>query len=106
MDSSLVRAQRSRDSSPDSPDTEERRERNKRRKTSAPSQLCAQCQQLDLDKSFKEASEAYQKVKDGSTGLPGGLHSALDGRNFYTDAILVHHFQDRLSRPSNCPLCN
>jgi hypothetical protein len=106
MDSSLACAQRSRDSSPNSPDTEERQRRNKRRKTSAAPQLCAQCQQLDLDKSFKEASEAYQKVRDGSTTLPQGLHKASDGRHFYNDAILVHHFQDRLSRPSNCLLCN
>jgi Heterokaryon incompatibility protein (HET) len=106
MDSSLVRAHRFRDSSPDSPNIEERQQRNKRRKTSASSQLCAQCQQLDLDKSFKEASEVYQKVKDGSATLSDTLHRASDGRHFYTDAILVHHFQDRLSKPSNCPLCN
>jgi hypothetical protein len=106
MDSSLVRVQRSRDSSPNSLDIKERQQRNKRRKTSVPPQLCAQCQHLDLDKSFKEASEAYQKARDGSITLPDGLHRASDGRHFYKDAILVHHFQDRLSRPSNCPLCN
>ncbi|KAF8847310.1 HET-domain-containing protein [Acephala macrosclerotiorum] len=106
MNSSLVRAQHSKDSSPDSPDHEKRQQRNKRQKTSALSQLCAQCKQLDLDKSFEEASEAYQKVKDGSRTLSDGLQRASDGRNFYDNAILVHKFQDRLSRPSNCPLCN
>jgi hypothetical protein len=106
MNSSLVRPQFSRDSSPDSPDTEKRQQRNKRRKTSAPSQLCAQCKPLDLDKSFKEASEEHQKVRDGSATLLAGLRRASDGRHFYSNAILVHHFQDRLSRPSNCPLCD
>jgi hypothetical protein len=48
----------------------------------------------------------YQKVRDGSTTLPGGLRKTSDGRHYYKDAILVHHFQDRLSKPSDCPLCN
>jgi hypothetical protein len=106
MNSSLVRAQHSRDSSPNSPDNEKRQQRNKRQKTSTLSELCAQCKQLNLDKCFEEASKVYQKVKDGSRTLPNGLQRTSDGRNFYDNAILVHKFQDRLLRPSNCPLCD
>jgi hypothetical protein len=105
MSSSLVRAQLSRESSPDSPDTEGRQHRKKRQKASVLSHLCAHCQQLDLDRSFEEASEMYQKVRDGSVVFPNDLRKASNGRHFYCDAIPVHHFQDRLSRPSNCPLC-
>src|SRR5437773_851748 len=33
------------------------------------------------------------------------MHKAFDGRYFYNDAMLVHRFQDQLSKPSDCPLC-
>lgn len=72
---------------------------------STSSQLCAQCEKLDLDKSFEEASKEYQKVKEGSITLEDDLKTAPDGRYFYKDAKIIHHFQDRLSRPSKCQLC-
>ncbi|TVY22956.1 hypothetical protein LHYA1_G008166 [Lachnellula hyalina] len=106
MSSSLVSAQLSRNSSPDFPDTEERQHRKKRQKTSVLSHLCARCQQLDLDRSFEKASKFYQMVRDGFVAYPNDLREASDGRHFYNDAILVHYFQDQLSRPSNCPLCD
>jgi hypothetical protein len=67
--------------------------------------LCHVCQHLDLDAKFEKALEAYQQVRDGSRSFPEGIYKASDGIWFYADAILAHQFDDFLSKPSDCPLC-
>lgn len=70
------------------------------------STLCMQCQKLDLDASFDESSEKFERVKNGSVVRPKDACKIPDGDlYFYDDAILVHLFQERLSKPSDCPLC-
>jgi hypothetical protein len=90
-----------------STDTEESLQRNKRQKIEIDltSPLCIHCQSLDLDASFEKSFETFQRVRDGSVSLPSGIHKASDETFFYQDAILVYRFQDRLSKPSDCPLC-
>jgi hypothetical protein len=69
------------------------------------SPLCEVCQQLDLDAKFEKAREAFQQVRDGSRSFPEDIYKASDGSWFYADAILAHQFNDSLSKPSDCPLC-
>ncbi|CAO2653512.1 Nn.00g029230.m01.CDS01 [Neocucurbitaria sp. VM-36] len=67
--------------------------------------LCRQCQELDIDKKFEESFEIYECMTDGTNPLTEDICEADDGTYFYPDAILVHQFGTRLSRPSDCPLC-
>ena len=67
--------------------------------------LCTRCQQLDLDAKFEVSFKGYQCVRDGTLALTKSISKASDGRYYYHDAFLVHRFKDRLSTPSDCPMC-
>jgi hypothetical protein len=102
-----VRKLSERETSSTSPGDEESVQSNKRRKfeIELTSPLCEVCQQLDLDAKFETALEAYQQVRAGSRSFPEDIYKASDGSWFYSDAILAHQFNDSLSKPSDCPLC-
>lgn len=68
--------------------------------------LCKECQQLDLDQSFAEAFEFYKSAREGRSKRRHGLHGNAWEPLYYENAHLVHHFHDRLSRPSNCSMCS
>ena len=96
-----------RERSPDSTDIEEISQSKKRRKIEIDLTipLCAHCQELDLDAKFEMSFKGYQRVRDRTVALPKGICKASDGSYYYDDAIMVHQFKDRLSKPSDCPLC-
>jgi hypothetical protein len=73
--------------------------------TSSTSPLCAHCQPFNLDLKFAMATAGYQRLADGLTSFPEGIYEAPDGSYFYNDAVCVHVFEDQLSNPSDCPLC-
>ena len=60
---------------------------------------------VNLDLRFAMATTDYQRLADGSTSFPDGIYEASDGSYFYNDAVCVHVFEDQLSNPSDCPLC-
>ena len=88
----------------DQPDQQEveddSRPTKRQRRTHSP--LCIPCQRLDLDSSFHKIQDMYQI----SEPLSERVDIAPDGTVYYTNAVLVHRFQDRLSTKSNCPLCS
>jgi hypothetical protein len=85
---------------------EEDSHRSKRQKNGPTSELCMHCKLLNLEESFNIASRFYQGVRDGSVTRKEAICKASNDTYFYDDAFLVHRFQDRLSRPSNCPMCS
>jgi hypothetical protein len=80
----------------------------KKPKTDAISPLCAQCQQLDLDKSFKEAAEFYSASREGRIVRRKRVFGDKTKTSpmYFRDAFLVYRFQDRLTQWSDCPLCD
>jgi hypothetical protein len=63
--------------------------------------LCTQCQELDLDVKFEISLKSYELVRDRKVPLLKGIRTASDGSKYYDDAILIHQFKDRLSKPSD-----
>lgn len=96
-----------RERSPGSTDIEEISQIKKRQKIEVDLTipLCMRCQELDLDAKFEMSFKGYQRVRDKKVALTKGVRKASDGSFYYDDAILVHQFKDRLSKPSDCPLC-
>jgi hypothetical protein len=74
-------------------------------KSSTSLPTCERCQALDLDEAFHQADEFYRSAREGLLSRSKELCKARDGVLYYDNAFLVHHFQDRLSLPSGCPLC-
>jgi hypothetical protein len=66
---------------------------------------CEHCQVLDLDEAFHQADQFYGSAREGLLSRSKDLCKSQDGVLYYNNAFLVHHFQDRLSFPSVCPLC-
>ncbi|KAL6401220.1 hypothetical protein AUP68_16949 [Ilyonectria robusta] len=60
---------------------------------------------LNLDESFQQAYKFYKSAREGSIHRCQELYRDSDGPLYYDDAFLVHNFQDRLARWSDCPLC-
>jgi hypothetical protein len=79
--------------------------KTKRRKAEIDSNLplCVQCQKLDVEASVERSFQRYEQLRDQSREEICKVTD--DGMYFFDDAILVHSFQDRLSKPSDCPLC-
>jgi len=69
------------------------------------SSLCTGCQMLDIDNVFEAALKYYKRRVD-DPDKKSKLYEASDGRHFYADAVSVHRFGTRLSKPSDCPLCD
>ncbi|OCT54140.1 hypothetical protein CLCR_00161 [Cladophialophora carrionii] len=107
MNAPTVRKLSERETSPTPLDDGENGLRNKRPRfvTDLSSPLCEVCQQLDLDAKFDRTHEAYRQVRAGVVSPPEDIYKASDGSWYYADAILAHRFNDSLSKPSDCPLC-
>jgi hypothetical protein len=81
-------------------------ERNKRPKLTPSTRICAQCRPMKLDRSFKRARKYYSDARDGVIPRSSELCRKNDrGPMYYEDAFFVHGFKNRLSTPSDCPLC-
>ncbi|KAF2713989.1 HET-domain-containing protein [Pleomassaria siparia CBS 279.74] len=81
---------------------------HKRRKITASkhSLLCHQCQLLKLDREFDQALKHYASTRDGTFTQSQHLRrDTPNGPLYYKDCFFVHKFKDRLSTPSECPLC-
>jgi hypothetical protein len=90
---------------PSSP-LEATKECNKRPRFTPSTRLCAQCHLMKLDRSFKRAHKFYAEAREGINPRSQELHRDNDrGPMYYDDAFLVHRFKNRLSTPSDCPLC-
>ncbi|KAI4656437.1 uncharacterized protein J4E79_007991 [Alternaria viburni] len=60
---------------------------------------------LDVDNVFEAALKYYKRRVD-DPDKKSKLYETSDGRHFYADAVSVHRFGTRLSKPSDCPLCD
>jgi hypothetical protein len=70
------------------------------------SELCQECQLLDIEHSFVKASEAFRRARKGIVKRPSKLfHGSTGGPLFYGDAFFAHSLGKRLTRDATCPLC-
>ena len=67
--------------------------------------LCFECAQLDLEQSFHNAFEFYEKGRRGEAGRSPASYRKGDGPVYLTDFHFVTSFGQRLSQTSNCELC-
>ncbi|KAI8931229.1 hypothetical protein NX059_011577 [Plenodomus lindquistii] len=91
----------------DSPDVEYLWTTTKRHQTlfQLDTTLCLTCQMLNLDAKFDEARQFFKWMKTQPAVQTKEILRTADERNFYKDGFIVHHFLNRLSRSSDCPLC-
>lgn len=80
---------------------------HKRQKTSRDAvALCQECKLLDIDSSFRKASDNFKKARNGILKRPSKLYGGpSSGPLFYGDAFFAHSFGRRLSEKASCPLC-
>ncbi|KAH7399683.1 hypothetical protein BKA66DRAFT_406996 [Pyrenochaeta sp. MPI-SDFR-AT-0127] len=68
--------------------------------------LCYECAQLDLEQSFSKAFDLYEETRRGRINRPFDTCRKGNGPVYLKDFYFVTSLGSRLSRPSNCKLCN